>query len=72
MLVHLVILFTIKLYARINIFNYKIIVKCKWESGCAVSYWVDSWQSLGGGSGGKAPEKALPFFLSEWHMNSLK
>ena len=56
MLVHFVIPFTIKLYARINIFNHKIIVKCNWKSGCAVSLWADSWESPGGDSGGKALE----------------
>ena len=47
--------------------NHKIIVKCRWWSGCVVSSALGSWQSPGGVSGGKTPEKSRPFYI--WRAN---
>ena len=48
--------------------NPEVIVKCRWRSGGPVSSAVGSWQSIGGGSRGKSPEKFWSFYM----INSLK
>ena len=46
----------------------KIMLKCWWRSGGAVSSTVGLWWSAGLGSGGKAPENIWPFNV--WMANN--
>ena len=47
--------------------NHKVIIKCSWESGYAVSFAAGSWWSPVVGSSGKAPENIWPFYI--WRAN---
>ena len=43
--------------------DHKVIAKCRWGSGGAVSSVVGSWQSFGTSSRGKSHEKFWSFYV---------